>query len=143
MVTNNARTKEIAIIAFHEAGHAVVACLLNIPFTKVKFTPRSKSTHAVVTFRKGPLPAGVDPARHEYSKKAAWTFMDNQIATCLAGPLAETIYTGCWQDGPMDKGTDEPCAWELCKTQTPARKHCSPLQQNLWGDSGSGSRPKL
>ena len=25
----------------------------------------------------------------------------------------------------MDKGTDESCAWEICRTQTPARKHCS------------------
>ena len=106
--------RKLKRIAFHEAGHAVVACLMDIPFSRVAVTPNNKTrdsdgmiTHGYLTLEHVPLPDCVWPFHADFDPRRAREYMGHNICMTLAGPLAETLHTRCWQDLPMNKGDDE------------------------------------
>lgn len=109
-------------IAYHEAGHAVAACLEGVPFRQVTIRPNAVFGGRVVLDRTKP-PQDVCPWNPDWDVKAARQYWAARICGALAGPLAETLYTHCWQQQPVsDERTDEHKAWIIADYFDPPAK---------------------
>lgn len=105
--------RQLKRTAYHEAGHAVVACLMGIPFRRVTVQPDATFAGRVLLDRKEP-PQAVCPWNPDWDTKQARQYWKRHICGLLAGALAETIYTRCWQQQPAsDEFTDESKALEI------------------------------
>jgi hypothetical protein len=83
--------KALRSTAFHEAGHAVVACLLGVPFRLVTIKPSEDSLGHVLHNR---WPAWADPDSERYNQwRANWWF-EIRTRISLAGQMAEAICIG-------------------------------------------------
>lgn len=118
------RARKTAAVAYHEAGHAVAACLMRVPFTEVRITG-SKGVAGYVALEGDAWPDWAVPVHPSYDRKRAREYAAHNVCMTLAGPLAETLHTRCWQDLPMNEGDDEFCAWELSEFLYPTRKQRS------------------
>lgn len=110
--------RKLERIAFHEAGHAVAAILMDVPFRCVTIVPDETFAGQVVLGKKKP-PAHVDPFNENWDVKAARQYWTGRICAALAGALAETLYTRCWE---QQSDTDEFAAWEIADCFYPAAK---------------------
>jgi hypothetical protein len=105
--------KKFRAVAFHEAGHAVFACLMNIEFVNVKIFPKVHPTPpggAVL----GALdlqrdwPDWAIPESKSYDGPRALQYVAQDICMTLAGDLAESLHTGRGkQPIPADEDDDE------------------------------------
>jgi len=109
--------RQLKRIAFHEAGHAVIGCLVGIPFTTVRLTPDNRVRDSQGMIKLGsvklkPVPDWVLPLNWSTNedRKRARNYLKNNICMTLAGPLAETLHTGCWQQETRGEGNDETLA---------------------------------
>ena len=96
--------RELERTAVHEAGHCVFAILMGVPFRRVTVIPGAQFAGRIYL-------RDVEPPAHV---KAARDYWKVRICVLLAGPLAETLYTRCWQQQPIsDDDTDEFKAWDI------------------------------
>jgi hypothetical protein len=116
------RQRELERTAAHEAGHAIFAVMMGIPFRRVTVIP-NETFAGHVDLGKVEPPAHVDPFNENWDVKAARQYWAARICGALAGPLAETLYTKCWQQQSVsDEDTDEAKAWEIADYfYTPAK----------------------
>jgi hypothetical protein len=114
--------RQLKRTAYHEAGHAVAAVLMDVPFRRVTIVP-DETFAGRVDLGKVEPPAHVDPFNENWDVKAARQYWAARICGALAGPLAETLYTKCWQQQSVsDEDTDEAKAWEIADYfYTPAK----------------------
>ena len=112
------RQRELERTAVHEAGHAVVAVLTGVPFRHVTIVPDETFAGQVVLGKKKP-PAHVDPFNENWDVKAARQYWTGRICAALAGALAETLYSRCWE---QQSDTDEFAAWEIADCFYPPAK---------------------
>jgi hypothetical protein len=120
------RQRELERTSAHEAGHAVVAVLMGVPFRRVTVIPDETFAGRVDLANVEP-PAHVDPFNENWDVKAAREYWAARICGALAGPLAETLHTRCWQQQPIsDEDTDEFKAWEI------AGYFYSPAKADRW-----------
>lgn len=106
----------------HEAGHGTFAVLMDVPFRRVTILP-DETFAGRMDLGKVEPPAHVDPFNENWDVKAARQYWAARICGALAGPLAETLYTKCWQQQSVsDEDTDEAKAWEIADYfYTPAK----------------------
>ncbi len=114
--------RQLKRTAYHEAGHAVAAILMDVPFRRVTIVPDAQFAGHVDLGKVEP-PSDVDPFNENWDVKAARLYWAARICGALAGPLAETLYTKCWQQQSVsDEDTDEAKAWEIADYfYTPAK----------------------
>jgi hypothetical protein len=113
------RQRKLERIAFHESGHAVVAALTGIEFTKVCLTPENKvcDSHGMIVMGSLKLrrcPDWISPWNWNtyQDRNRAREYFRNSICMTLAGPLAETLHTGCWQQDTRGEDSDEALAMD-------------------------------
>ena len=93
--------KKLERTAHHEAGHAVAACLFNIPILTVTVVPGPPDSSGGRTL--GGIDLGVriptwaNPFQKAFDRRRGRQYIAQNIQMTLAGMLAETLYTGCWQ----------------------------------------------
>ena len=91
----------------------VLSVLMGVPFRRVTIRPDAQFAGRVDLGNVEP-PAQVDPFNENWDVKAARPYWAARICSALAGSLAETIHTRCWQQQPIsDEDTDEFKAWEI------------------------------
>jgi hypothetical protein len=96
--------RQLKRTAYHEAGHAVAAVLMDVPFRRVTILPDAQCAGRVDL-------ANVEPPIHVKAARDHWA---RRICVFLAGPLAETLYSRCWQQQPIsNEHTDEFKVWEI------------------------------
>jgi hypothetical protein len=118
--------RQLKRTAYHEAGHAVVAVLMGVPFQRVTVRPDAQFAGQVVLDRKEP-PARVSPWNPDWDVKAARPYWAGRICAVLAGALEETIHTRCWQQQPTsDEGSDE------CQARVIADYFHPPAKADRW-----------
>ena len=117
---------KFSTIAHHEAGHAVFCLLMDLPFVRVEIFPDRHPTPPdgtvlgnVISDRGWPVWAC--PGTAEYKPRQAREYFKRDVCMTLAGPLAETLHTRCWQELPMNEGDDEWVAYELAGELYPQR----------------------
>jgi hypothetical protein len=109
-------TRRSRQVAYHEAGHAVVAWLMEIPFTAVAvYDPRSDDTLGEVTFNPNRLPDYMFCPMNHFDRSRARNYLSRDISMTLAGPVAQSLHARCWQELPMVPGDDEWIAYELAE----------------------------
>lgn len=114
--------RKLKTTAFHEAGHAVVAAMLGIPFQRVTIRPDAVYA-GHVTLAPDDAPEQVCPWNPDWDVKQARRYWKRHICGLLAGALAETIYTRCWHQQPVDdEFTDESKALEIADYFDPPGK---------------------
>jgi hypothetical protein len=108
--------KELETTAFHEAGHAVIATLNGVPFASVTIIPdpapvsgRGRGYLGRIIYQ---LPDYALPYRPAKQQKRARQYFAHNICMTLAGPLAETLHTRCWEQPRCEEGYDELGAFE-------------------------------
>jgi hypothetical protein len=114
--------RQLKTIAYHEAGHAVVAAMLGIPFQRVTIRPNTVYAGRV-TLAPGDPPEHVCPWNPDWDVRQARRYWKRHICGLLAGALAETLHTRCWQQQPVeDESTDESKALEIADYFDPPSK---------------------
>jgi len=95
---------------------------MDVPFRRVTILP-DETFAGRMDLGKVEPPAHVDPFNENWDVKAARQYWAARICGALAGPLAETLYTKCWQQQSVsDEDTDEAKAWEIADYfYTPAK----------------------
>lgn len=73
------------IVAYHEAGHALMALLLGGEVRRITLEPDSDEL---------PLREGDTEVAWRRSRYSEREFAANAVQVCLAGPVAEMLYTG-------------------------------------------------
>jgi hypothetical protein len=68
------------LVAYHEAGHAVIGRVVGIPVTEVSINPKTLSADGITM---------TDPTRPPFKK-----FSEPDVIFTLAGPVAEERFTG-------------------------------------------------
>jgi hypothetical protein len=112
-MVNACARKKLETVAFHEAGHAVVAAMLGIPFQRVTIKPNAVYA-ARVTLAPADPPEHVCPWNPNWDAKQARQYWKRHVCGLLAGALAETLHTRCWQQQPAsDVHTDEHKVWMI------------------------------
>ena len=95
----------------HEAGHAVVACLFNIPLFAVTVAPGPRDSSGGRVMGNVQLvlkiPKWANPWLPEFDHKRGRQYIARNICMTLAGVLAETLHTRCWQQTAEHEGTDD------------------------------------
>ena len=111
--------RKLERIAFHEAGHAVAAVLTGMEFTRVCLTLENKvrDSHGMIVLGSLKLrrcPDWVSPQHWNTYQDLdrAREYFRNSIYMTLAGPLAETLFTGIWQQDTRGEDTDEALAMD-------------------------------
>ena len=102
----------------HEAGHGTFAILTGVPFRRVTILPNAQFAGHVDLGKVKP-PAQVDPFNENWDVKAARPYWAARICSALAGALAETLYTRCWE---QQSDTDEFAAREIADCFYPPAK---------------------
>src|ERR1017187_4742631 len=101
------KTRECRVTAYHEAGHAVIAARMGIPFRRVTIQPNAVYAGHVTLCRKDP-PEQVNPWNPDWDARRARQYWKRHICGLLAGALAETLHTRVWQQQPVaDEDADE------------------------------------
>jgi len=77
--------------AIHEAGHAVIAFLLNVPFDSVSILPDNHSLGRVVL---SGHPDCANPQNGSYDKRRALKWLDKRTCISLAGQISERLDQG-------------------------------------------------
>ena len=72
------------IVAYHEAGHAILACRLGVPFKRVTIRQSGVFAGHVLLSRKDP-PEEVSPWNPDWNVKAARQYWAARICGALAG----------------------------------------------------------
>jgi hypothetical protein len=99
-----------------------MAVLMGVPFRRVTIQPSAVFAGQVVLGKQEP-PEHVDPCNPDWDVKVARQYWAGRICGALAGPLAETLHTRCWQQQPVsDEHTDECKAWEIADYFDPPAK---------------------
>jgi hypothetical protein len=99
-----------------------MAVLMGVPFRRVTIQPSAVFAGQVVLGKQEP-PEHVDPYNPDWDVKVARQYWAGRICSALAGPLAETLHTRCWQQQPAsDEHTDECKAWEIAEYFDPPAK---------------------
>ena len=83
--------KALRNTAFHEAGHAVEAFMLGVPFRSVTIKAAAESL-GMVRFHR--WPKWVIPNTAEFNERRARAWLEKQAQISFAGQIAETIHTG-------------------------------------------------
>jgi hypothetical protein len=111
--------RKLERIAFHEAGHAVAAVLTGMEFTRVCLTLENKvcDSHGMIVMGSLKLrrcPDWISPWNWNTNQdvKRAREYFRNSIYMTLAGPLAETLFTGIWQQDTRGEDSDEALAMD-------------------------------
>jgi len=113
-------------VAHHEAGHAVLAYLTNMPIKTVKIFPERwpvpfnalPRTIGAVTFCQDKWPEWADFESPSFDKKRATMYAAKTVSTCFAGDLAKSLYSGrmvrpeSFEDGPI--GSDAELIDYIC-----------------------------
>ena len=119
-MTTYARRK-LEAVAYHEAGHAVAACLFEIPFKSVTIVPDDCPDHlgritlGCIAFNIE-WPNWAVPGHPAFDRKRARDYVSQNVSMTLAGPLAQTLHSRCWQQPPGAEGDDEFFAIEVAGT---------------------------
>lgn len=121
--------------AYHEAGHAVVACLMGIPFTSVTVAPGPvpvdefrRTTMGQINF-KFEWPEWAVPFHPDFDRKRTRKYVARNVCMTVARPLAETLRTRCWRQPPGQEGDDEFMAFEVALSCEVAR---TPKDTHRW-----------
>lgn len=77
--------------AFHEAGHAVMAYLLRVPFTSISIMPDAETLGRVVL---GESPVWASPDSSKYNERAASIWFQVRTRVAMAGQIAEAHHVG-------------------------------------------------
>ena len=97
--------------------------MMGVPFRRVTVQPNAVFAGHVTLCRKDP-PEQVNPWNPDWNVKTARPYWAARICGALAGPLAETLYTG---DEPLaDENTDE------CKAFVIATYFHAPAKADRW-----------
>jgi hypothetical protein len=111
--------RKLERVAYHESCHAVAAILMGIEFTKVCLTPENKArdSHGMVVqgyVKMHRPPDWVFPWNWntKQDRGRAREYFRNSIYMTLAGPLAETLFTGIWQQDTRGEDSDEALAMD-------------------------------
>jgi hypothetical protein len=112
------RQRELERTAFHESGHATIAVMMGVPFRRVTIVPDAQFAGHVDLGKVKP-PSLVDPFNENWDVKAARPYWAARICSALAGALAETLYTRCWE---QQSDSDEFAAWEIADCFYPPAK---------------------
>jgi hypothetical protein len=92
--------RKFRAVAVHEAAHAVIAYLVDIPFVRAEIfpeihpTPPDGAALGVVTFDRGRWPYWRIAGTREFDKPRAYNYCARDICMTLAGDLAAALYTG-------------------------------------------------
>lgn len=119
--------RKLRAVAHHEAGHAVIAHLMGIPFKSIlvdhqPFTDEfGRPALGTIIFDRE-WPDWAIPCKPSFDRKRARDYAARDVRMTLAGPLAETLFTRCWQDLPMNEGDDEFMAFEVAELLYSQRK---------------------
>jgi len=124
--------KKLHAAAHHEAGHAVIAHLMGIPFKSIVVDhqpfPDTFGAPALGTINfDREWPDFAAPGHPRFDRSRARDYVARDVRMTLAGPLAESLYTHCWQDLPMNEGDDEFMAFELAELL-----YSQPKPQHEW-----------
>ena len=116
--------RQLKRVSYHEAGHAVACCLLGIPFrmvTNIPGPPDEKGGRVLghVDLRKSP--EWTVPWHDAFDPKRTSEYVASNVRMTVAGPLAETLYTRCWQQPAGVDGDDEYIALEVATLWDVAR----------------------
>jgi hypothetical protein len=127
--------KRLRRTAYHEAGHAVVACLMHVPFHSVTVAPGPVPVDDLRRTTLGQIELNIEwpdwaiPFSPCFDRTRARRFVARDVCMTLAGPLAETLHTRCWQQQPGDEQDDEWAAYEIAEDCRVAR---SPKATREW-----------
>jgi hypothetical protein len=111
-------SRKFRAIAFHEAGHAVFAVLYGFRFSEVRIhpeihpVPHGGAVLGEVVFERG-WPAWAYPGNLRFDQGRATKYCEADACMTLAGPLAESRYTGrlpvTLLGGIAKEGSDAEC----------------------------------
>lgn len=76
-------------VAFHEAGHAVMAYLQRIPFRRITIVP-DPGADTLGSVLLGAWPDWANPESIKYREKAALEYFQRRVRVDMAGQIAET-----------------------------------------------------
>lgn len=113
-------------IAYHEAGHAVVACWLGAEVLMVTLEPDADD---------GPRLDGNAAIRWHHRGLTSRQLRQKELMAVLAGPIAEILYEGLPADFDSleqwrsEWAADHQLAWQLARTLVPSDAHVQPLLQ--------------
>lgn len=114
--------------AYHEAGHAVFACLMNIGFKRVTVAPgpvpldEFRRTTLGQLDLDGKWPRFALPWEIEFDLQRARNYVRRNVCMTVAGSLAETLYSHCWRQSIGEDGDDEFYAREAASIVTRSPK---------------------
>jgi hypothetical protein len=94
----------VQAIAHHEAGHAVVAWRLHIPFRYVTVVSDEDSFGHVLFQR---LPKWCNWESESYQEQKARLYIERRVQVALAGQIAEQLYRGRRPDRRTHRSDDE------------------------------------
>lgn len=110
----------------HEAGHAFSACLFAIPFRTVTVAPGPRDSSGGRTLGSIDLdfsvPKWANPWLPEFECGRGRDYIARNVQMTLAGALAETLYTKCWQQGIGLQDEDEALALRVARPLHPTPK---------------------
>jgi hypothetical protein len=104
--------RKLERVAYHEAGHAVAACLFSMPLRAVTIVPGPRDSSggrvlgSVALGMQSP-PNWANPWLPEFEPKRGRRYIAQNIQMTLAGALAETLHTRCWQQPAEHAGNDD------------------------------------
>jgi hypothetical protein len=119
--------RKLQTTAYHEAGHAVVACLMGIPFQRVTVAPGPVPVDQLRRTTLGQVefdlewPKWARLFHPTFDRKRTRQYAARNVCMTVAGPLAESLHLRCWTQPPGDKGDDEFMAFEVAAACDVAR----------------------
>jgi hypothetical protein len=117
-------TKKLEAIAYHEAGHGVIAYLLSRPFVHVSIIPDPDDEN-LGHIRMAATPKSLHPDYESNARTERW--IRREIMIELAGPLAEKLQRGKgnWRgaSGDFHRAFDMACYHTCGEAETSAYIH--------------------
>jgi ATP-dependent Zn protease len=121
MVAMRRNKKALLKTAFHEAGHAVVSFMLDVPFRSVTIRPDADLLGCVL-FQEWPQWAIPDSGRYDERRATEWLTRRTQIS--LAGQIAETLHAGR-RPAKFSHSADDHDVFENAMTICSSEEECS------------------